>query len=219
VQLLSIQIGTLKSFGIPGSDDPIDRVFTSAIDKAPLSGQVWVGTLGLSGDTVADRKHHGGPDQALLAYAGQHYPLWRREWQRDDVGPGAFGENLTLSDITEDTACVGDRWQVGGVVFEITKPREPCSTLARRHRRSDMIDVVNHNGRSGWYLRVLAEGWVETGMPVVLTDRPYPQWTVRRSARVMLERKARADEASLLAECPALAANWRERLGKLAPRS
>src|SRR6187551_2297288 len=73
MQLLSIQIGTLKTFGVPGSDDPIDRVFTSAIDKTPVSGRVWVGSLGLSGDTVADRRHHGGHDQALLAYAGQHY--------------------------------------------------------------------------------------------------------------------------------------------------
>ena len=219
MQLLSIQIGTLKTFGVPGSDDPIDRVFTSAIDKTPVSGRVWVGSLGLSGDTVADRRHHGGHDQALLAYAGQHYPLWRREWQRDDVGPGAFGENLTVGDITEDATCVGDRWQVGEVVFEITKPREPCSTLARRHRRPDMIAVVNRNGRSGWYLRVLQEGWIEAGMPMTLTDRPYPQWTVRRAAQVMEDRKSRLDEAALLAECPALAANWRERLRKMVATS
>jgi MOSC domain-containing protein YiiM len=214
MRLISIQSGTPRTFGVPGSDDPMDRVFTSAIDKTPLSGRVWVGSLGLAGDTVSDRKHHGGPDQALLAYAGQHYLLWRREWQRDDVGPGAFGENLTLSDVTEDTVCVGDRWLVGEVVFEVTKPREPCSTLARRHRRADLIDIVTRNGRSGWYLRVLQEGWIEAGMPVELTDRPYPQWTVRRTAQVMLERAAREEEAALLADCPALAANWRERLRK-----
>jgi MOSC domain-containing protein YiiM len=214
MRLISIQTGTPKTFGVPGSDDPIDRVFTSAIDKSPVSGQAWVGTLGLSGDTVCDRKHHGGVDQALLAYAGQHYLLWRREWQRDDVGPGAFGENLTLSDVTEDTVCVGDRWQVGEVVLEVTKPREPCSTLARRHRRADLIDVVTRNGRSGWYLRVLKEGWIEAGMPVELIDRPYPQWTVRRTAQVMVERASREEEAVLLADCPALAANWRERLRK-----
>jgi MOSC domain-containing protein YiiM len=214
MRLVSIQAGTPRTFGIPGSEDPMDRVFTSAIDKTPVSGRAWVGTLGLSGDTVNDRRHHGGVDQALLAYAGQHYLLWRREWQRDDVGPGAFGENLTLSDATEDTVCVGDRWQVGEVVFEVTKPREPCATLARRHRRADLIDVVTRNGRSGWYLRVLKEGWIEAGMAVELTDRPYPQWTVRRAAQVMVERASREEEAALLAECPALAANWRERLRK-----
>lgn len=219
MRLISIQTGTPKTFGVPGSDDPIDRVFTSAIDKSPVSGQAWVGTLGLSGDTVCDRKHHGGVDQALLAYAGQHYLLWRREWQRDDVGPGAFGENLTLSDVTEDTVCVGDRWQVGEVVLEVTKPREPCSTLARRHRRADLIDVVTRNGRSGWYLRVLKEGWIEAGMPVELIDRPYPQWTVRRTAQVMVERASREEEAVLLADCPALAANWRERLRKASATS
>ena len=108
---------------------------------------------------------------------------------------------------------------MGDAVLEVTKPREPCSTLARRHRRRDLIDVVNRNGRSGWYLRVLQEGWIEAAMPVELVDRPYPQWTVRRAAEVMLERRAREDEAALLAECPALAANWRERLRKAAATS
>jgi MOSC domain-containing protein YiiM len=219
MHLISIQTGTPRTFGIPGSDDPLDRVFTSAIDKTPVSGRVWVATLGIAGDAVGNRQVHGGPDQALLAYAGSHYPLWRREWQRDDVGPGAFGENLTVADVTEDAACVGDRWRVGEVRFEVTKPREPCSTLARFHRRADMIEVVRRNGRSGWYVRVLQEGWIEPGMPVELLDRPYPQWTVRRAAQVMAERASRPEEAALLAACPALAANWRERLRKAAATS
>jgi MOSC domain-containing protein YiiM len=214
MHLLSLQAGTPKTFGVPGSDDPLDRVFTSAIDKTAVHGRVWVGTLGLAGDAVGNRKVHGGPDQALLAYAGAHYPLWRREWQRDDVGGGAFGENLTVADVDESIACVGDRWHVGEVVLEVTKPREPCATLARRHRKPELIEVVRRNGRSGWYLRVLKEGWIEAGMPVALADRPYPQWTVRRVAQVMEERRARPEEAALLAECAALAGNWRERLGR-----
>jgi MOSC domain-containing protein YiiM len=212
MQLLSIQTGVPRTFGVPGSDDPMDRVFTSAIDKTTVAGRVWVGAAGVAGDAVANRKVHGGPDQAVLAYGAAHFPFWRREWLRDDIGPGSFGENLTVADAVEDTVCLGDRWRIGEALFEVSKPREPCSTLARRHRRADLIEVVRRNGRSGWYLRVLKEGWIEAGMPVTLLDRPFPQWPVRRAAQVMEERSARPDEAALLADCPALAANWRERL-------
>ena len=214
MRLISIQIGTPRVYGVPGSDDPMDRVFTSAIGKEPVGGRVWAAQLGLSGDAVADRKSHGGIDQALLAYPAEHYALWRKEWHRDDVGPGAFGENLTITETDEDGACLGDRWQVGPVAFEVSKPRTPCNTLARRHRKPDLIATVFANGRSGWYVRVKKEGWIEAGMPVVLADRPYPQWPVRRVAQVMSERQQRTEEASLLAQCPALAEDWRYRLSR-----
>jgi MOSC domain-containing protein YiiM len=213
MRLHSIQIGSIRPFGVPGSEDPIDQMFESAIGKEPVAGRIWVGSLGLAGDTVADRRHHGGVDQAVLAYGAEHYPKWRREWQQDVRG-GAFGENLTVEGADEDTTCLGDQWRAGEVLFEVTKPRTPCMTLARRHRRADLIKTVFENGRSGWYLRVLSEGWIEGGQSVDLVDRPFPQWPVRRVADVMRERQDREEEAQLLAACPALAEDWRVRLLK-----
>jgi MOSC domain-containing protein YiiM len=128
--------------------------------------------------------------------------------------PGAFGENLTVEGTDEETTCLGDQWRVGDVTFEVTKPRTPCMTLARRHRRPDMVKVVFENGRSGWYLRVLAEGWIEAGAQAVLVDRPYPQWPVRRVADVMRERQDRPEEARLLGSVPALAEDWRVTLAR-----
>ena len=75
-----------------------------------------------------------------------------------------------------------------------------------------MVDVIRANHRSGWYLRVLKEGWLEAGIPVRLIDRPYPQWTLTRAALVKLHRHEDRAEASLLAQCPALIPNWREKL-------
>lgn len=215
MHLSSIQIGTPRQFGSPDSADPIDKVFTSAIGKEPVAGRIWVGDLGLAGDTVADKKVHGGIDQAVLAYSALHYPRWRREWGEDALRAGAFGENFTVTDTDEDAVCVGDRWKVGEVLLEVTKPRTPCMTLARRHRRADLMKVIHANGRSGWYLRVKQEGWVETGMTVELLDRPYPQWPVRRVQVVMANRGERTEEAKLLAQCPALAEDWRMRLSRV----
>jgi MOSC domain-containing protein YiiM len=94
----------------------------------------------------------------------------------------------------------------------VTKPREPCSTLARRHQVPDMIAIVQGNGRGGWYVRVLQEGEVTAGQPIDLVQRPHPEWPVREMARAMLERKADPERAARLARCPELAANWKARI-------
>lgn len=212
MRLVSIQVGTPRTVGTPDAPDRMERAFTSAIWKQPVTGPVWAGSLGLQGDAVADTKSHGGPDQALLMYADSHYPLWRAEWGREDVGPGAFGENLTVEGMTEDDACIGDVLEIGTVRFQVSHPRQPCATLARRHQIRNMIELVHENGRSGWYLRVLAEGYVEAGQPVRRTERPHPDWSVRRAARGMLHRHKQPGEARALAACAALSKGWRDRL-------
>jgi MOSC domain-containing protein YiiM len=212
MRLVSVLAGTPRTVGIPHAPDPMDRAFTSAIWKDPVAGPAWVGALGIHGDAVANRKVHGGPDQAVLMYAASHYPAWQLEWGRDDLGPGAFGENLSVEGLTEESACLGDVYRIGGARLQITKPREPCSTLARRHQVRDMIAIVQRNGRGGWYLRVLQEGEVEAGQPVELVNRPHPEWPVHAVARAMLERKADPERAARLARCPELAANWRARI-------
>ena len=219
MRLESVQVGHVRTFGTAGAANPLDRPWTSAIRKEPVSGPVWAGREGLSGDQQYDRKGHGGPDRALLMYAAEHYPKWRAEWNRKDVGSGGFGENLTVSGINEDIACLGDIYRIGEARVEVSSPRSPCQNLSRRHGIPDLVRVITQNHRSGWYLRVLHEGWVEAGMPVTLLDRPYPQWTVRRVATVKRTRLDTPEEARLLAACPALQVEWREKLARVAAPS
>jgi len=214
MRLISIQRGTPRTDGREKTSDPMERRFTSAIWKAPLTGSVQLTAEGVVGDAVADRKHHGGADQALLAYAAAHYPRWRTEWGTDLVH-GAFGENLTIDGADEDAVCLGDRWAIGQVELEVTAAREPCATLARRHRVPDLVKVVRGNGRGGWYLRVLREGTIEPAMGIELQARPYPEWTVRRALRVMVS--GSAEERRALRACPAIGSRWRERLTRAAP--
>jgi MOSC domain-containing protein YiiM len=208
----SIQIGQARTSGRPGVDDPFEREFTSAIWKEPVTGPVWLDTTGLHGDAQYDRRHHGGPWRALLMYPADHYPLWRAEWGRKNVGPGGFGENLTVSGLTEATVCLGDRFTVGEVDIEVTAPREPCDVLARRHGVRDLVRTVRQNHRHGWYLRVLRPGWIEAGQAGTLGERPYPQWPITRAAEVKWNRTRLPEEAALLAACPALIPSWREKL-------
>ncbi len=207
----SIQTGQPRTLGNPGSADPLDAVWTSAIWKDPVEGRVSAGAEGLSGDTQVYKKGHGGPERALLWYPAEHYPEWRVEWGHRDLGPGGFGENVTVSGLLERSVCVGDLFLVGELRVEVSGPREPCMNLVRRFRRPDAIERVVATDRSGWYVRVLNEGWLEKGLPITLLDRPYPQWTIDRAARV--KRARNSAEAALLASCPALLADWRVKLG------
>jgi MOSC domain-containing protein YiiM len=217
--LESLNIGQPRTAGQPDAEDPFERQFTSAIWKEPVDGPIWIDATGLHGDRVADQKHHGGPYRAALMYSGDHYPRWRAEWNRKDVGPGGFGENLTVRGISESTVCLGDVFEVGESLVTVTSPRTPCHILAKRHGLRDLIETVRANHRHGWYLKVLRAGWVEAGQPVLLRDRPYPQWPIDRVAEVGWHRDKRADEAVLLAQCPALIPDWREKLSRVTRRA
>ncbi|HYC31391.1 MAG TPA: MOSC domain-containing protein [Gemmatimonadales bacterium] len=215
MRLISVQVGRPRTVGTAGATDPMQRRFRSAIWKEPATGPVAVGTLGLAGDAVANTRVHGGPDQAVLMYAGSHYPLWEAEWGRDGLRPGAFGENLTVAGLTETEVCIGDVLEIGGATFQVSQPRQPCATLARRHQVPDMVALVQANGRSGWYLRVLSEGTVEAGQRIRLASRPNPGWSVRRAAQARLRRREDPEAARALGRCDGLSSGWRERIAAL----
>jgi MOSC domain-containing protein YiiM len=169
--LLSIQVGKPKRRGVRGSQDPEQKVWVSGIFKEPVTGPVWLGLTNLDGDGQADRRFHGGPTRAVLAYGGDHYPLWIEELGLPELGYGAFGENFTLGGLSEANVRMGDIYTVGEARVQVSQLRAPCWKLARRLNRPDIVERVIENGRSGWYLRVLQEGFVEAGQAVRLEER------------------------------------------------
>jgi MOSC domain-containing protein YiiM len=186
---------------------------TSAIFKEAAAGPVRVTTLGLEGDEVADRKAHGGPDQALLGLCVAHYADWATEGHAFAVG--SFGENLVLDGLNEDEACIGDVLRIGGVELQIAHPRVPCGTLQRR-LAAPVLQRVWETARGGYYLRVLVPGELRAGLEVELRHRPNPGWTVKRALHLQWHPKADPDATLALASLPELSAHWRERLPRQA---
>jgi MOSC domain-containing protein YiiM len=172
-----------------------------------------LGVEGLAGDQQANRRVHGGPDKAVCVYSADHVAWWRAQLETDAWGPGAVGENFTVSGQTEVDVCLGDVYEVGTALVEVSQPRSPCQTLARRWARPDLPRRVVHSGRSGWYLRVRRPGVVEAGLPILLRERPHPEWTILRVNRVSYGQDADAEQAvRALAVLPALAEAWRDGL-------
>jgi len=180
--------------------------------KAPVEGPVVIGKINIAGDGQADLFNHGGADKAVLAYSADHYPKWREELRLPEMPFGAFGENLTIAGLSEESVCIGDIYQIGTATFEVSQPRQPCWKLARRWRMHELTAIVVRNSRSGWYLRVLNEGSIAAGMPVTLLERPNEDWTIARANAIMNHRPRDFSETLALANVPKMAASWSDYL-------
>lgn len=210
-RLQSIQVSLPRQIDASKAPDPAGSSWTTGFFKEAVSGPVWLGRINLAGDGQGDRKNHGGVDKAVLVYAASHYPAWRMELGASDLPPGAFGENFTVSGLDEETVCIGDRYAIGAARVEVSQPRQPCWKIAARWQIKDLTARVEASGRTGWYVRVLAEGVVEANDEVLLRERPNPEWTVSRAAAVMRSRRGHED-AAVLAAVSGLSDAWRERL-------
>ncbi|MBL8173436.1 MAG: MOSC domain-containing protein [Bryobacterales bacterium] len=201
-QVDSLQIGKISS----------QNGFRTATYKNPVQGPLHLGMEGFAGDRQADRRYHGGPDKAALVYSHDHYAPWHAELFPTPLPPGAFGENILVSGMTEQDVCVGDIYQLGLAQVQISQPRQPCGKQARRWGIADLVQQINKRGWTGWYLRVLREGLVQAGDSFQLLARPHPEWPVPLAHQVMHFRKTDAAAASALAACPALARDWVDEL-------
>ena len=143
----------------------------SGIAKQPVTvPSLGLDRLNLEGDAQADLTVHGGPDKAVYAYPSEHLPWWTAELGHE-LGPAAFGENLSTVGATEDDVSIGDRWRWGEALLEVSQPRSPCYKLALHRGVGDIGPRFNASGRTGWYLRVLETGDVPTAGPIEVVER------------------------------------------------
>lgn len=165
--------------------EPAIRLGRTAIDKRPVEGLVRAGPLGLEGDEQANRKYHGGIDQAVYAYARADLDWWEGELGRQ-LRDGMFGENLTTAGVDLTAAVVGERWRIGTGEFEVCVPRIPCRTF--EHHMGGLKGWAKRftaAGRPGLYLRVVGDGVVAAGDEIVLLERPDHGITIGETFRAM----------------------------------
>jgi MOSC domain-containing protein YiiM len=186
-----------------GRAEPIparDRMITTAIRKQPQPGRVPVDAEGLVPDEQADRRVHGGTEQALYAYASEDYAWWTEQLQRE-LPPGMFGENLTTEGIDVSGARIGERWRIGEIVVEASGPRTPCATFAARMGEPGWPRRFTAANRPGAYFRVLELGTVSAGDAISVLERPEHDVTVADVARIYMRDR---HEAERLCDLPAL---------------
>lgn len=207
--------GKVKKVGKPDATNPMDKEWESGMFKEKTHGKLWLTKTGLEGDEVADTKNHGGLQKAIFAYPIEHYDYWRSERNIAMIDIGGMGENLAIRHSNEESICIGDTYQFGEAIIQVSQPRTPCWKPARRFRSKDLTLQIQDTGRTGWYFRVLKEGFVQEGEELTLLERPHPEWTVALCNEIMFN-KEQNDLVLLgkLVDCVLLSESWKGSLRK-----
>lgn len=210
-KLLVGKVEQMKQGSVPSSDR---KDWQTEMNKKSVEEQIWLSTTGLTGDEVADQKNDDGKEKAIFAYPIQHYTYWRDIKEIENIDVGAMGENLSVLEMDEHTVCIGDIYTFGDAVIQVSQPRIPCWRPGELLGVHDFAAQINETGRSGWYFRVLKEGYVLSRIDIELTERPYPEWSIAACQEIVANPLINLRRARALLGCDALADRWKRPLRK-----
>jgi ferredoxin-NADP reductase/MOSC domain-containing protein YiiM len=203
VRLLSVNVGLPRDVTWQG------RTVHTAIWKAPVKGPRKVRRLNIDGDGQGDLAGHGGEHRAVFVYQADSYRYWKDQLGRNDLAYGQFGENFSVDGLSDAEVCIGDRYRIGGALFEVTQPRVTCYRVGIRMDEPEMAALLVSHGRPGFYFRVLEEGEVEAGDEITrVASGPERMSVVEVNALLYMPGHPR-DQLERALRIPALSAGWR----------
>src|SRR5580658_8968193 len=208
-RLVSVNVGLPKDVSWRG------KTIHTGIWKSPVDGPVMVRRLNIDGDGQGDLAGHGGEQRAVMVYQTESYEYWRDYLSRDDLAPGNFGENFTISGLADHDVCIGDRYRIGEAEFEVTQPRVTCYRVGLRLGQPDMPALLVSHHRPGFYMRVITEGRIQAGDSIVKT-RTGPGALSVADTDALLYLPGR-DQAKLhsATQIPALSPGWQQSFHEL----
>lgn len=185
-KILSVNVGKPKHFDYKG------RQAKSAIWKSSVTDRITARGINLDGDDQADREAHGGFDKAVYAYAREDAEWWEQQIGRA-IDFGEFGENLTTQGIEVNDALIGERWQIGGLVLEVSEPRIPCWRLGVRMQDKSFPKKFTQALRPGPYFRIIQEGDIGVGDTITVIEKPSHDLTLRDVFRIYTKNHEEAE--------------------------
>jgi ferredoxin-NADP reductase/MOSC domain-containing protein YiiM len=202
MRLVSINVGLPREVEWQG------RRIKTAIWKRPVRGRIHAGRLNLAGDGQADLAGHGGEQRAVMVYQLDSYRYWERVLQRSDFIYGQFGENFTVEGLSDAEVCIGDRYRIGTAVFEVTQPRVTCFKLGIRMGHPSMPALMVSHRRPGFYFRVIEEGDVGAGDPIVRVLEGPGAMSVAETDALLYLADHSLEALTRALQIPALSAGW-----------
>lgn len=203
-KLLSVNVSRPKEVIYGG------RAITTGIFKEPVAGRVMLRRLNLEGDGQADLMSHGGIHKAVYVYPHEYYAGWERALGRGPLPFGQFGENFTVTGLTDEEVHVGDRFRAGGALVEVTQPRVPCAKLAMRMGEPRFLKPFMAEARVGYYLRVLEEGEVGAGDAIARVHTDPERMSVREMFTLLYYDEEKLEGARRALRIPGLSPGWRD---------
>ena len=202
-RLLSVNVGLPRDIEWKG------RTVHTGIWKNPVRGRCRVGRLNLDGDGQGDLAGHGGEQRAVFVYQIESYRYWQEQLKRTDFVHGQFGENFTIEGLPDDAVCIGDRYQIGSALFEVTQPRVTCYRVGIRMNEPRMPALLTSSGRPGFYFRVLQEGEVGAGDEIVKVGEAKERMTVAEINALLYSPDHARDRLERALRIEALSPGWR----------
>ncbi len=203
-RLVSVNVGMPKDVQWRG------KTVHTGIWKAPVEGPVMVRRLNIDGDGQGDLAGHGGEQRAVMVYQVESYDFWKTYLGRDDLQPGHFGENFTITGLADDEVCIGDRYRIGEAEFEVTQPRVTCFRVGMRLNEPRMPNLLVSQHRPGFYFRVISEGVVRAGDDIVRTRRGRHELTVADVDALLYLPKRNVELLRKAVDVPALSPGWQQ---------
>jgi len=181
----------------------------TAIWKSPVRGRCLVRRLNLDGDGQGDLAGHGGEQRAVFVYQIESYRYWQEQLKRTDFVHGQFGENFTIEGLSDHDVCIGDRFQIGSAVFEVTQPRVTCYRVGIRMNEPRMPALLTSSGRPGFYFRALREGEAGAGDAIVRVGAAQERMTVAEINALLYSPDHSRDRLERALRIEALSPGWR----------
>jgi ferredoxin-NADP reductase/MOSC domain-containing protein YiiM len=202
-RLLSVNVGLPRDVTWQG------KTVHTGIWKAPVKGARMVRRLNIDGDGQGDLAGHGGERRAVYVYQIDSYRYWQNQLGRNDFVYGQFGENFTVDGLSDAEVCIGDRYRIGGALFEVTQPRVTCYRLGIRMNQPEMAALLVKHGRPGFYFRVLEEGEVEAGDEIARVASGPESMSVSEIDALLYMPGHSRDQLERALRIPTLSAGWR----------
>jgi ferredoxin-NADP reductase/MOSC domain-containing protein YiiM/ferredoxin len=208
-RLLSVNVGLPREIAWRG------KIVYTSVWKQPVEGRRLVRRLNVDGDAQGDRHGHGGEQRAVFVYQIDSYHYWERELKRSDFTFGQFGENFTVEGLADSEVCIGDRYRIGGALFEVTQPRVTCYRVGIRMDEPRMASLLVAHQRPGFYFRVLEEGAVGAGDEIVRVAHGPQRMTITAVNALLYLPGPTQEDLERAVQIPALSRGWKGSLEAL----
>lgn len=202
--VVSVNVGLPKDISWRG------EIVRTAIWKRPVEGRVMARQLNIDGDGQGDLQGHGGIHRAVMVYQLASYRYWEQVLQRTLGEYGMFGENLTVDDLPDDEVCIGDRYRIGGALFEVSQPRVTCYRVGIRMNESRMAALLVSHRRPGFYFRVVEEGEIGSGDEIVRIEQGHEKVTVVDADALLYLPEPSQERLRRAAMEPAFSPGWKQ---------
>lgn len=156
--------------------------------KKPVN-TIFLGKKGVKNDSVIDREHHGGEDKACYLFGFNNYNYWKEQYPNMDFDFGMFGENITIEQLDESVLKIGDTFEIGKAIIQITQPRQPCYKMGVKFNDPKIVNLFRSSHTPGIYARVIKEGNVAENTVMKLINSYENAPTVLEVYRLIYSKK------------------------------